>query len=492
MLERVHTCLVEREYTSALPIFCPLQRAGLSHAFHPLRRCAYIHREITMNSQTDQLHLRDADSFNVKSLSRRYQTVRQQSIVLAQPLSVEDCCVQSMPDASPIKWHLAHTSWFFETFILEQFEPDFQSHHPAFRFLFNSYYNGIGDRHARAQRGLLTRPSMAEVQAYRADVDQRIVQLLAASSDADTRFLRDLQVLLELGLQHEQQHQELMMTDVLHLLSCNPLKPAYADTLFALHEPCSTLQWLHFDGGITQIGSDGETFCFDNEMPQHRQFIEPYELANRLVTNQEYLAFIDAGGYRDPAFWLSEGWDWVQTQQLTQPLYWFKVDHENEGSVLNNQRDLSKNAEDNKQHNKQDTQQLQQGWHAFSLHGMRPLDWDAAVTQLSYFEADAYARWAGARLPTEAEWEHAAWAERADLKQLFGECWQWTSSSYAAYPGYQTAAGALGEYNGKFMSNQYVLRGSSRVTAMGHSRVTYRNFFPATARWQFSGIRLAR
>lgn len=437
-----------------------------------------------MNSQTEQLHLRDADSFDVELLSRHYQTVRQQSLALAQPLSAEDCCVQSMPDASPIKWHLAHTSWFFETFILEQFEPNFQSHHPAFRFLFNSYYNGVGDRHARAQRGLLTRPSMVEVHAYRADVDQRIVDLLATTSDADTKVLRDLQVLLELGLQHEQQHQELMMTDVLHLLSCNPLKPAYTESLYSLHESSLPMQWLRFDGGITQIGSDGETFCFDNEMPQHRQFIEPYELANKLVTNQEYLAFIEAGGYRNPAFWLSEGWDWVQTQGLTQPLYWFNLDEEDESSAHKNNGHLSSNKETDRKR--------QQGWHAFSLHGMRPLDLDAAVTQLSYFEADAYARWAGARLPTEAEWEHAAWDERTDLKQLFGDCWQWTSSSYSAYPGYQTAAGALGEYNGKFMSNQYVLRGSSRVTAMGHSRITYRNFFPASARWQFSGIRLAR
>lgn len=424
-----------------------------------------------MNNQTEPLHPDDA--VDIQPLLRRYQAVRQQSLALSLPLSAEDCCVQSMPDASPVKWHLAHTSWFFETFILERYEANFQPHHPAFRFLFNSYYNGIGDRHARAQRGLLTRPSLDEVRAYRADVDQRIAQLLCpvgvadggALGDVDAKILGDLQVLLELGLQHEQQHQELMMTDVLHLLSCNPLRPAYTEALYSLHEAPVALQWLHFDGGVTQIGSDGETFCFDNEMPQHRQFVEPYQLANRLVTNREYLAFVEAGGYRDPAFWLSEGWDWVQTQQLTQPLYWFNL---NEG------------------------EDRMQGWHAFSLHGLRPLDPGAAVTQLSYFEADAYARWAGARLPTEAEWEYAAWDERAELKQLFGTCWQWTASSYAAYPGYQAAAGALGEYNGKFMSNQYVLRGSSCVTAMGHSRVTYRNFFPATARWQFSGIRLAR
>lgn len=429
-----------------------------------------------MNGQTEQFHLNDVQSFaqssDMPSLIRRYQTVRQQSQILAAPLSAEDCGAQSMPDASPIKWHLAHTSWFFETFILERFEPDFQAHHPAFRFLFNSYYNGIGERHARAQRGLLTRPSLDEVWAYRADIDHRVLHLLGANHLTEQQR-SDLEVLLELGLQHEQQHQELMMTDVLHLLSCNPLKPAYTDSLYSLHQAVLPMQWLTFDGGITQIGSDGEAFCFDNEMPQHRQFVEPYTLANRLVTNQEYLAFIEAGGYDDPALWLSEGWDWVQTQQLRHPLYWTQLDEEQSADT---------GAGEEKK----------RGWHMFSLHGLRPLDLDAIATQLSYFEADAYARWAGARLPTEAEWEHAAWAERAELKQLFNHCWQWTSSSYAAYPGYHAAAGALGEYNGKFMSNQYVLRGSSSVTPMGHSRTTYRNFFPATARWQFSGIRLAR
>lgn len=407
-----------------------------------------------MSLQTEQIHLAD-----LRYLPMRYEMVRMQSVTLAAPLSVEDCCVQSMPDASPVKWHLAHVTWFFETFILERFEPDFQPHHPVFRVLFNSYYNGIGDKHARAQRGLLTRPTFDEVLAYRSDIDARVMRLLAQPLAPDV--FSELSGLLELGLQHEQQHQELMMTDVLHLLSINPLKPAYASAAASAMRQVKPMQWHSFAGGVVQIGHDGSTFCFDNETPAHRQFIEPYALASRLVTNREYLAFIEAGGYRNPALWLSEGWDWVQAQQLAHPLYWHQSD-------------------------------VDAQWHAFGLHGLQDLQMDAAATHLSYFEADAYARWAGARLPTEAEWEHAATQAPAGLVEMFGTCWQWTSSSYAPYPGYAAAEGALGEYNGKFMSNQYVLRGSSCVTPGGHSRATYRNFFPATARWQFMGIRLAR
>ncbi len=415
-----------------------------------------------MNVQTKRIDLNDES----KELALFYERVRARSIALAEPLSDEDCCVQSMPDASPIKWHLAHTTWFFETFILERFEPNFQPHHPAFRVLFNSYYNGIGDKHARAQRGLLTRPPFADVLNYRHDVDARVMALLENPLASDAYI--ELNTLLELGLQHEQQHQELMMTDVMHLLSCNPLKPAYMETPRLVSKQAAEIQWLSFNGGVVQIGHDNQDFCFDNETPAHRQFLEPYALASRLVTNREYLAFVESGAYQNPAVWLSEGWDWVQTQQLTHPLYWQKKD--DDGAA----------------------------WHAFSLQGLQTLNLDAAVTQISYFEADAYARWAGARLPTEAEWEHAAMLAlpsddaQKDAMQFFGQCWQWTSSSYSPYPGYATAAGALGEYNGKFMSNQYVLRGSSCVTPDGHSRATYRNFFPAAARWQFSGIRLVR
>lgn len=400
------------------------------------------------------------------SLPERYAAVRSHSVGLAVPLSEEDCCVQSMPDASPVKWHLAHTSWFFETFLLERFEADFKPHHPDFRVLFNSYYNGVGEKHPRPQRGFLTRPSLAEVLAYRHNVDERMAALLAQVSPAGPGADPDpdsaaIAALVELGLQHEQQHQELILTDVKHLLSMNPLRPAYSGTPFSPAEFAPALDWLRFDAGLHAIGHAGDGFCFDNELPRHRQFVEGFAIASRLVTNGEFLAFVEAGGYRDPALWLSDGWDWLRGYQLAHPLYW---------------------------------QQESFGWREFTLHGMQPLDLERPAIHLSYFEADAYARWAGVRLPTEAEWECAA-----GLAQLmpgnagwFGSAWQWTASSYAPYPGYQPAEGALGEYNGKFMANQYVLRGSSCVTSAGHARSSYRNFFPAAARWQYSGIRLAQ
>jgi ergothioneine biosynthesis protein EgtB len=394
--------------------------------------------------------------------------VRQRSLRLAEPLSIEDCCAQSMPDASPIKWHLAHTTWFFETFILEPREPGFAPFHPAFRVLFNSYYNGVGARHPRPQRGLLSRPALPEVMAYRANVDRRMAALLAAH-EGDAA----LAALVELGLQHEQQHQELMLTDVKHLLAQNPLCPAYrAQPLPASPAPAA-LQWLRQEGGLASIGHAGDGFCFDNELPRHRSFVAPFELASRLVTNGEYREFIDAGGYRDPSLWLSDGWDRVCAGELAAPLYWVR--------------------------------DADGGWVEFTLHGLQPLDAARPVTHVSLYEADAYARWAGARLPTEAEWElaaqgaqvaagalHPAASAGPGLTQLFGECWQWTTSSYAPYPGFAPAAGAIGEYNGKFMVNQYVLRGSSCATPPGHARASYRNFFPAGARWQFTGIRLAR
>lgn len=402
------------------------------------------------------------------TLGTLFAKMREATLALAEPLEEEDCCVQSMPDASPVKWHLAHTTWFFETFILERFEPNFQPFHPAFRVLFNSYYDGVGQQHPRAQRGLITRPSLREVWAYRRNIDQRMAQLFSLA--LPTASAEPLATLVELGLHHEQQHQELLLTDIKHLFSMNPLKPPYKvlETIrkqVAIHNesvPLRASEWQKFDGGVIEIGHDGSGFFFDNETPRHRQFIEPFYIATRLVTNREYLAFIEDGGYRNALLWLAAGWDWVTQEKLTHPLYW------------------------QKSHS-----QFDSTWQEFTLNGLQPLALDEPVAHISFFEAEAYARWVGARLPTEAEWENAASLADHDRADYFGQVWQWTTSSYAPYPGYVALEGAVGEYNGKFMVNQYVLRGSSCVTPIGHTRLSYRNFFPATARWQFSGIRLA-
>ena len=410
------------------------------------------------------------------SLASRYLVIRAATEALAAPLSDEDCAIQSMPDASPVKWHLAHTSWFFETFVLEPHLPGYALYDAAFRVLFNSYYNAVGDKHPRPQRGLLSRPSLATVRAYRKHIDRAMGELFALGAAPPT-----VSGLIELGINHEQQHQELILTDVKHMLSCNPLKPAYAPSRPIEPAPrrATSGRWTEFAEGLAEIGHEGPGFAFDNEAPRHREFLPAFALANRPVTNADYLAFVADDGYRRPELWLSEGWDWVNANGIVAPGYW-----EHDGNA----------------------------WRQFTLDGMLPLEEDAPVSHVSLYEADAHARWAGARLPTEAEWELAArslpvegrfvedgWLrpraaprDGASLQQMFGDVWEWTRSAYTPYPGYRAAEGAIGEYNGKFMCNQYVLRGGSCVTPRSHIRATYRNFFPAAARWQFSGFRLAR
>lgn len=389
-------------------------------------------------------------------IAARFGEVRAYTTALIDGLSAEDCQLQSMPDASPTKWHLAHTSWFFETFVLASLPNPPAAFNPAFKMLFNSYYVGVGERHQRAERGLLSRPSLSEVLDYRAHVDRHMQSALANGELSDS-----LLELVALGLNHEQQHQELLLTDQKHHFACNPLLPAWRRHSRDQAKQAGSELGKHFtplEGGLVQIGNDGNGFSFDNEGPRHQVWLDPFELQTRNVSNGDYLAFMAEGGYNRPELWLSDGWDVVTREAWVAPLYWRYHDGD---------------------------------WYSFTLHGEQPVDHEAPVTHLSFYEAEAYARWAGARLPTEAEWEFAA-ASDAKLFGLFDEVWQWTNSAYLPYPHYQPAAGAVGEYNGKFMINQMVLRGSSVATPPGHARVTYRNFFPPQARWQFSGLRLAR
>ena len=412
-----------------------------------------------------------------------YASVRAATTALIAPLTPEGCQVQSFPDASPAKWHLAHTTWFFETFVLERCEVAFKPFDAHFRVLFNSYYQGVGDQFPRARRGLMTHPTLDEVLRYRAQVDARMQDLLRGALDAETRAL------VALGLQHEQQHQELLLTDIQHALWCSPGHAAYAPRPPAAAGHLPPLRWFGFAEGLQWIGHDPAqdgSFCFDNETPRHRVWLEAFEIASRPVSNGEILAFIDDGGYRRPELWLSMGWDWVRAGSREAPLYWQRVDSNR--------------------------------WQHHTLQGTLDVDLRAPACHLSYFEADAVARRAGARLPTEAEWEHAArslpspaavyrTANFADLGafhprpqveaaeapvQMFGDVWEWTQSNYNPYPGYRPLPGAVGEYNGKFMCNQFVLRGGSCATPAGHARASYRNFFPPEAQWQFSGVRLAR
>ena len=405
-------------------------------------------------------------------LAESYRGVRAATEALCAPLSAEDCAVQSMPDASPAKWHLAHTSWFFETLVLESL-PGHAPFHPGFRVLFNSYYESVGARHPRPERGVLSRPSLDEVRAYRRHVDARMLRVLDGGAPA-----RALEV-TELGLHHEQQHQELILTDLKHAFSRSPLRPAYRERAIEPAGRAEPLRWHGFEGGLREIGHAGAGFAFDNERPRHRVFVEAFELASRPVTNAEYLDFVRDGGYARPELWLSDGFAALASRGWRAPLYW----EERDGA-----------------------------WSTFTLGGMAPLRGDEPVCHVSHYEADAYARWAAARLPTEAEWECAAegaevaggFVEGGRLHPapsppagrqpagLFGDVWEWTASAYAPYPGFRPLAGSLAEYNGKFMSSQLVLRGGSCATPRSHVRRSYRNFFPPDARWQFSGIRLAR
>ncbi len=400
-------------------------------------------------------------------LRDRYEATRARSLKLTRGLSAEDQALQSMPDASPVKWHLAHTTWFFETFFLRD-RRGYKLFDERFGYLFNSYYNAEGDRQPRPQRGLLSRPSVDDVHAYRAHVDAAMFE---AFDDLDAD-------LIALGLAHEEQHQELMLMDVKHLFSLNIIAPAYQPRSKRSAGGASALHWIGFEGGLADLGHDGAGFAFDNEGPRHKVFLEPFALADRLVTAGEYLTFIEDGGYARPELWLSDGWDRAQAEGWRAPLYWREDDA---------------------------------GRRLFRLQGDQRLDPNEPVVHVSYYEADAYARWAKARLPTEAEWEFAADAANVvpntqeapllhpqpaarapGLKQMFGETWQWTQSAYAPYPRYRPGAGAIGEYNGKFMCNQMVLRGSSFATPPGHARPTYRNFFGPASRWAFSGIRMAK
>jgi ergothioneine biosynthesis protein EgtB len=406
----------------------------------------------------------------VAGMTARFLQVRQRTLELCAGLSAEDLQLQSMPDASPGKWHLAHTSWFFEQFVLGR-NPAYRPRDPAWHYLFNSYYQSVGPMHARPQRGLLSRPSLDEVRDYRCRIDDAVAALLDRGDDAE------LPGLVELGLQHEQQHQELLLTDIKHALWCNPLQPAYRAPIAAATE--ANAMPLHFVAGregIVEIGHRGEGFAFDNETPRHRALLQPHALANRLVTNAEYLAFVREGGYREPGLWLSDGWATLQREGWQHPLYW--------------QDDLASE---------------------FTVAGVRALDPHEPVCHLSFYEAEAFARWAGARLPTEAEWESAAQGVAIDgnlqdtqrfqpraagagsgLQQLYGDVWEWTASPYVGYPGFRPLPGSLGEYNGKFMCGQWVLRGGSCATPRDHIRATYRNFFPPQARWQFAGLRLGQ
>jgi ergothioneine biosynthesis protein EgtB len=439
-----------------------------------------IHTAVAPKNRTATAKPRSSgDSSSASDLLARFHEVRNFSRRLAENLAPEDCVVQSMPEVSPTKWHLAHTTWFFETFILKKWITGYRDAVPEYAYLFNSYYNAAGVMHRRDLRGLISRPTVEETKKYRASINTDIDDLIA---NADEKLLHEIEPIVILGIHHEQQHQELLITDIKHVFAQNPLYPVFQKAN-SDHRKADIPQtkFVEFDEATIEVGHDGDGFCYDNELPRHRALVLPFALANRLVTNGEYLEFMRDNGYSRPEFWLSLGWQTVNEQNWHAPLYWLERDGE---------------------------------WWNFTLSGLREVDPSEPVTHLSYFEADAYANWAGARLPTEFEWEHAAAKLDIDgnfveterfhpaplsesprdiqLAQMYGDVWEWTRSAYSPYPGYRAEPGALGEYNGKFMCNQYVLRGGSCATSQTHIRKTYRNFFQPDKRWQFTGIRLAR
>jgi ergothioneine biosynthesis protein EgtB len=410
------------------------------------------------------------------NLLSKYNSVRSFTEKLCAPLQIEDYVIQSMPDVSPTKWHLGHTSWFFETFILEKAVPDYKSIHPLYAYLFNSYYIQAGERWHRPTRGLLSRPTVKEIYEYRDYVNRNIIDLIET---CDEKQYKELVPIFEIGFNHEQQPQELLLTDIKNVLSINPLNPVYSEKKINLSKNTPALDWTEFEGGVAEIGSNGSKFNFDNETPLHKEFLYPFRLSNRLITNKEFIDFIEDGGYKNSILWLSDGWATVESEGWNSPLYWVLKDGK---------------------------------WWNFTLNGFRKVNPDEPVCHLSHFEADAFAHWMGCRLPTEAEWEVAAGSlsykgnfvesenyhtvpiekHIDELSQMYGDVWEWTQSPYIPYPGYKPLPGTLGEYNGKFMNNQIVLRGGSCATSQTHIRNTYRNFFPSHSRWQFSGLRLAK
>lgn len=418
----------------------------------------------------------NSDRFSKRFIAEKFNEVRRFTEYLVEPLETEDLVIQAMENTSPTKWHLAHTSWFFETFVFKKYSSSFKSLHLQYAYLFNSYYLQTGVPFKRSSRGLLSRPTVKEVFAYRTYVNEQMNNFI---NNCDAKTWEDAAKVIEIGMNHEQQHQELILADIKYLLAQNPLLPVYREKPTIKKTSVKPINWIAFKEGVIEIGNEGNEFTYDNEHPKHKTFVQNFKLANRLITNGEYLEFINDDGYKRSELWLDEGWAKVNTEEWEAPLYWFIRDG---------------------------------NWMNYTFSGVREIDLNEPVTHISYFEADAFARWKGARLPTEQEWEHACGNRPIEgnfvdnkefhpvplskseehLAQMFGDVWEWTSSSYNAYPGYEPLPGALGEYNGKFMANQYVLRGGSCATSKSHIRKTYRNFFHTNARWQFTGIRLAK